>query len=79
MTLRVLLFASWADALGARSVDVDVPEGATAGEVLTAVAARANGVPLPRPALAINRQLARAGDRVSRGDELALIPPVAGG
>lgn len=79
MTLRVLLFASWADALGARSVEVDVPDGATAGAVLSAVAARANGTPLPRPALAINRQLASAGDPVSPGDELALIPPVAGG
>lgn len=79
MTLRVLLFASWADALGARSIEVEVPDGATAGAVLTAVVARANGASLPRPALAINRQLARADDPVSRGDEVALIPPVAGG
>jgi len=79
MTLRVMLFASWADALGARSVEVEVGEGATAGDVLAALAARANGAPLPRPALAINRQLARAGDPVRAADEIAVIPPVAGG
>ncbi|HEX8848433.1 MAG TPA: MoaD/ThiS family protein [Gemmatimonadaceae bacterium] len=74
-----MLFASWADALGARSVEVEVGEGATAGDVLAALAARANGAPLPRPALAINRQLARAGDPVRAADEIAVIPPVAGG
>ena len=79
MTLRVMLFASWADALGARTVDVDVDENATAGDVLAALAARANGAPLPKPALAINRQLARASDPVRAADELAVIPPVAGG
>lgn len=79
MTLRVMLFASWADALGARSVDVEVGEGATAGDVLAALATRANGAALPKPALAINRQLARASDPVRAADEIAVIPPVAGG
>ena len=79
MTVRVLLFASWADAVGARSVDVDVADEATAADVIAAVEARARGAALPRPALAVNRQLARATDRVHGGDEVALIPPVAGG
>ena len=79
MTIRVLLFASWADALGARSVDIEVGEDATAGDVIAAVAAQAPRAALPTPALAINRQLARAGERVRGGDEVALIPPVAGG
>ena len=79
MTLRVMLFASWADALGARSVDVEVDEGATAGDVLAVLAARASGAQLPTPALAINRQLARASDPVRAADEIAVIPPVAGG
>jgi molybdopterin converting factor small subunit len=79
MTLRVLLFASWADAIGRRELDVDVAEGATADDVLAAVRERAGDRPLPRPALAINRFMARGGDLVRSGDELALIPPVAGG
>ena len=79
MTLRVMLFASWADALGARSIDLELPEPSTAGDVLAALAARANGAALAKPALAINRQMARPGDAVRAGDEIAVIPPVAGG
>ena len=79
MTVRVLLFASWADALGARSVDVDVAEDATAADVLSALDARVFGARLPRPALAVNRCIVSGATRIARGDELALIPPVAGG
>ena len=79
MTVRVLLFASWADALGARSIDIDVPDDATAADVLSALGARADGLGLPRPALAVNRSIVRAKARIAHGDELAIIPPVAGG
>ena len=78
MTIRVLLFASWADALGARSVDLDVADDATAADVLSALDARA-GAQLPRPALAVNRCIVPSHARIARGDELAVIPPVAGG
>jgi molybdopterin synthase sulfur carrier subunit len=79
MTVRVLLFASWADALGARSVDVDVADDATAADVLAALDSRRAGAELPRPALAVNRCLVPPHARIARGDEVALIPPVAGG
>ena len=79
MTIRVLLFASWADALGARAVDLDVADDATAGDVLTALDARAIGADLPRPALAVNRCIVPTHARIARGDEVAIIPPVAGG
>ena len=79
MTVRVLLFASWADALGARAVDLDLVENPTAGDVLTALELRAEGVPLPRPALAVNRCIVPSHARIARGDEVAIIPPVAGG
>jgi molybdopterin converting factor subunit 1 len=79
MTLRVLLFASWADALGARSVDLDVDDDVTAGEVLRALSARAPGARLPRAALAVNRSIVGSATRIARGDEVAVIPPVAGG
>ena len=78
MTIRVLLFASWADALGARSVDLDLADGATAADVLSALDARA-GSQLPRPALAVNRCIVPSHARIARGDEVAIIPPVAGG
>ena len=79
MTVRVLLFGSWADALGARSVNVELPDDATAGDVLAALDGRSGADSLPRPALAVNRCIVRSDARIARGDELAIIPPVAGG
>jgi len=79
VTVRVLLFASWADALGTRSVDLDLAADATAAHVLAALRARAGGASLPRPALAVNRAIVPASTRITSGDEIALIPPVAGG
>ena len=79
MTIRVLLFASWSEALGARVVEVDVGAGATAADVLAAVEARAAGASLARPAVAVNRRIVEPGTRVHERDEIALIPPVAGG
>jgi len=78
MTIRVLLFASWADALGARSVDLELDDDATAADVLSALDAR-SGAQLPRPALAVNRCIVPSHARIARGDEVAIIPPVAGG
>ena len=78
MTVRVLLFASWADAFGARSVDLELGDDATAADVLSALDSRA-GAQLPRPALAVNRCIVPAHARIMRGDEVAVIPPVAGG
>ena len=78
MTIRVLLFASWADALGARSVDLELGDDATAADVLSALAAR-SPARLPRAALALNRCIVPAHARITRGDEVAVIPPVAGG
>jgi molybdopterin converting factor small subunit len=79
MTVRVLLFASWADAFGAPSVELDLADGATAADVLTALARRLPHATLPRPSIAINRSIAPRGALVRSGDELAIIPPVAGG
>lgn len=78
MELRVLLFASWADALGP-SVSVQVPAEATVRDVLDAVLARADGRALPTPLAAVNHRYAKPESPVRAGDEVALIPPVAGG
>lgn len=78
MTVTVLLFASWADALGA-SVDVELPAEARVADLLAAVSARAAGRALPKPLVAVNQRYARADEPVRPGDEIAIIPPVAGG
>jgi molybdopterin converting factor small subunit len=80
MQARVLLFARYADELGADSVTVTLPSEATAADVLRAVRALPGAERLPpSPMIAVNHRLARAGDPVRSGDELAVIPPAAGG
>ena len=77
--LRVLLFASYADALGAPSVSVTLPDRATAADALAAVRSLAAGVALPPAMIAVNQAYAPAGTPLAAGDEVAIIPPVAGG
>jgi molybdopterin converting factor small subunit len=78
MQTTVLLFASWADALGP-SVTVDLPASPTVADVLAAVRSRTAGRALPKPLIAVNHKYARADTPIREGDEVALIPPVAGG
>lgn len=77
--MNVLLFASWAEALGAPSVCVQLPAEATVRDVLAAVQARVAGRALPKPLVAVNHRYAKPDAPVRAGDEVALIPPVAGG
>ncbi len=79
MRQRVLLFASWADAVGAPEVEVELPAGATVGDVLDLVKVHAGNTLLPTPAVARNQRYAQLTEAIEPGDELAIIPPVAGG
>ena len=80
MEVRVLLFASYADAFGAPNLAVTLRDGATVGDLLAKVKEMAVGRSLPpAPMIAINQEYASSGDVVRAGDEVALIPPVAGG
>lgn len=80
MSITVLLFASYADALGVPSVSLDLPVGATVNDVLADIAARPGGNALPaHPLVAVNQRYAAPGTPVSAGDEVAIIPPVSGG
>ena len=80
MSVTVHLFASYADALGVPSVSLEMPAGSTVSDVLADIAARPGGGVLPeRPLVAVNQRYAAPSTPVSSGDEVALIPPVAGG
>lgn len=80
ITLDVLLFASYADAAGAASVRVTVGDSACVADVVQAVRAVAPAVPLPpKPLVAVNHRYAAPELALAAGDEVALIPPVAGG
>ena len=80
MTVRVLLFASYADAVGAPEIALDLPEGARVRDVLAGVRQLVAGKRVPdRPMVAVNERYADLDQQVSSSDEVAIIPPVAGG
>ena len=83
MTLPVttLFFAAYRDLVGAAEVELQVGEGATVADVVEALRARGDGfAALPtEPAVAVNRRYASLSQPVAAGDEVAFIPPVAGG
>ncbi len=80
MTVTVLLFASYAEAFGASSLAVEVAGNATVADVLSNVRTHPGADRLPpMPLVAVNQQYADPHALVRDGDEIALIPPVAGG
>jgi molybdopterin converting factor subunit 1 len=80
MTVAVLLFASYADVLGGDRLTVDLPSGASVRDVLDHIRTLPGAERLPpAPMVAVNQQYATARHRLTAGDEVAIIPPVAGG
>lgn len=67
--------------MGAASVRVDVEDGLTAAELLAALCARYPGLGAYQGSIrvAVNGCYALGDERIMQGDEVALIPPVAGG
>src|SRR5574340_796168 len=81
MQVRVLFFGMLREVAGTAEQRFDLAEGATAGDVFNACAAR-----FPRMremassiVVARNQEFSRPGDAVREGDEIALLPPVSGG
>jgi MoaE-MoaD fusion protein len=81
MRIQLLLFALYRDLAGVGELEVEVRDGASAGEALSELRMRdARLAALPeRPVIAINRVYALLDEPLGDGDELALLPPVAGG
>jgi molybdopterin synthase sulfur carrier subunit len=80
MTVTVLLFASYADAVGKASFALDLESGATVSDIVRRVRAMSNDHRLPpAPMVAVNERYASSELVLCHGDEVALIPPVAGG
>ena len=81
IAVRTLFFAAYRDLVGAAEIPVELPEGATVADLVATL--RGRGHPfssLPAaPAVAVNRAYAGASDPLAGGDEVAFIPPVAGG
>ena len=80
MTVTVLLFASYAEKLGASSLPLDLAAGATVGDVIRKLHGMAGAGRLPRePLVAVNERYAKPDRVLAAGDQVAVIPPVAGG
>ena len=80
MTVTVLLFASYADLLGTKQLSLELSPGATAGDALGQLQTFPGADRLPaNPLIAVNERYARRDQPLSAGDQLAIIPPVAGG
>jgi len=81
MTVRLLFFAVLRDIAGTDALELALAEGTTAGDVwqsLRSTYANLADYNQP-PMIAINESYATATDVLRDGDELAFIPPVAGG
>ena len=84
--LKVLAFAGARDVLGSAELIVRVPQLDESGvvtveQLLDAICAQHPALTSYRPLIrvAVNNTYCDAGDPVRSGDEVALIPPVAGG
>jgi molybdopterin synthase catalytic subunit len=79
--VRVLHFAVVRERVGSDTEELELPHGATVADAVAALVARhpALDAIVPRLRTAVNRTFAEPAAALADGDELALIPPVAGG
>ena len=80
MRVRVRFFASYAEAFGREEMALELRAGASVADCVAAVRTDpAAGRLPPSPLVAVNQKYARPETPLADGDEVALIPPVAGG
>lgn len=79
-TIRVRLFASYAERLGGELIEVSAEGIRTVGELLERLRALPNGSVIgPATLVAVNLRHSSPGTAVRAGDEVAVMPPLAGG
>ena len=76
MRVNVKLFAMLRERAGADSVEVELDEGATVGDLLGELSGLIGAMPVRA---AVNREYSAEGQVLAAGDDVALIPPVSGG
>ena len=80
ITVRVALFARYAELFGTTALSVALPAGATVRDLTAALRLLPGGDRLPaRPLCAVNLHQASDDTTLSADDEIALLPPIAGG
>lgn len=79
-TVTVQLFASYAESFGGSTLELPLESGSTVADLLDRLRLLPGASILPQsPRVAVNRKFAAADQVVNSHDEVALIPPVAGG
>jgi MoaE-MoaD fusion protein len=80
MQVRILLFGQYRDAAAAPELVLELPSGSTASDAVASLRAERAAAVIPeRPVVAVNLTYGSLDDILNDGDELALLPPVAGG
>lgn len=81
MKVSVLYFAVFRERIGRDEEALELPPGARVGDAIEALAARHAGIGALRGRfrVAVNQDFTDDDRELAEGDELALIPPVAGG
>jgi len=79
--MTVLLFAGLRDLAGSETLNVDVPDGTTVGELRTRIELHFPNLAslASRSRIAVNCEFAESSRIILITDEVALIPPVSGG
>lgn len=80
MTVTILLFANYRELARTASMPLELPPDATVREAVARLRSLPGLARLPeRPTVAVNREYSSLDRGLKPGDEVALIPPVAGG
>ena len=78
--VTVQLFASYAESFGGPFLELPLKSGSTVADLVNSLRLLPGAAILPdSPRVAVNRKFASADQLVDERDEIALIPPVAGG
>ena len=78
--IRVQLFASYAERLGTSVIELSAEGVKTAGDVVDRLRALPSGSAIgPSTLVAVNQRHAPRETPVKSGDEVAIMPPLAGG
>jgi molybdopterin synthase catalytic subunit len=80
VTVRVLLFASYAELLGSDAIEMVLESPARVRDALARLRAFSGGERLPaKPLCALNLTQVEPDTLLGAGDELAILPPLSGG
>ncbi|HEY8563786.1 MAG TPA: MoaD/ThiS family protein [Pyrinomonadaceae bacterium] len=79
MRVSVLFFGATADEVGARELEIDFPENASAGAAFAEIVEKYPRLANHKLLFAINQEYASGDEAIRDGDELAVFTAVSGG